>query len=74
MTGTIKKDELLNLSSFEHNYINYSYEPLKTYGTYWRGLEDIRFINEIPNIVLNSIYLSIILQFLIKSLNSIICL
>ena len=46
MTGTIKKDELLDLSNFEHKYIDYSYAPLKTYGTYWRGLEDIRFINE----------------------------
>ena len=44
LTGKIHENELLNLDNFEVQDILYDY-LIPTYPTFWKGLEDIRFIN-----------------------------
>ena len=44
LTGKINNNELLNLDNFEVKDILYDY-LIPTYPTFWKGLEDIRFIN-----------------------------
>lgn len=44
LTGKINSNELLNLDNFEVQDLFYNY-LIPTYPTYWKGIEDIRFIN-----------------------------
>jgi hypothetical protein len=44
LSGKIEKNEDLNLDNFHVQDVSYSY-LIPTYPTYWKGLEDIRFIN-----------------------------
>jgi hypothetical protein len=44
LTGKINNNDLLNLDDFDIQNISYNY-LLPTYPTYWKGIEDIRFIN-----------------------------
>jgi hypothetical protein len=44
LSGKINDTELLNLDNFEVEDVFYDY-LIPTYPTYWKGLEDIRFIN-----------------------------
>ena len=44
INGNIINNEILNLDSFITNEIDYKYST-PTFYTYWKGLEDIRFIN-----------------------------
>jgi len=44
LTGKINSNELLNLDKFEVQDLFYNY-LIPTYPTYWKGIEDIRFIN-----------------------------
>jgi hypothetical protein len=44
LSGKINNNELLNLDNFEIKDILYDY-LIPTYPTYWKGIEDIRFIN-----------------------------
>lgn len=45
VTGNIKDNEKLNIENFDYNILSYDYN-LPVYPTYWKGMEDIRFINE----------------------------
>jgi hypothetical protein len=44
LSGKINNNDLLNLDDFDIQNISYNY-LLPTYPTYWKGIEDIRFIN-----------------------------
>ena len=44
LTGKIKKDEFFDLDDFTIENLFYDYS-IPTYPTYWKGIEDIRFIN-----------------------------
>jgi len=44
LSGKINNNDLLNLDDFEIQNISYDY-GIPTYPTYWKGIEDIRFIN-----------------------------
>lgn len=44
LSGKIKNNELLNLDNFDVQDVSYSY-LIPTYPTYWKGVEDIRFVN-----------------------------
>lgn len=44
LTGNIEHDKLLNLDNFTLQNIEYNYN-MPTYPTYWKGMEDIRFID-----------------------------
>ena len=44
LTGKIESDKLLNLDELHIENITYNYF-MPTYPTYWKGLEDIRFVN-----------------------------
>ena len=44
LTGKINNNDLLNLDDFEIQNISYDY-GIPIYPTYWKGIEDIRFIN-----------------------------
>jgi len=44
LNGRINNNELLNLDNFEIQNISYDY-AIPTYPTYWKGMEDIRFID-----------------------------
>ena len=48
MTGKIKDDLTMDLNTFDVDDVSYDYtlSNLSTYKTYWKGLEDIRFINK----------------------------
>lgn len=45
LSGKINDNELLNLDTFEVKDVFYDYF-IPTYPTYWKGIEDIRFINK----------------------------
>lgn len=45
LNGKIQKNEKLDLDNFNLEKIEYNYD-LPTYPTFWKGMEDIRFISE----------------------------
>jgi hypothetical protein len=45
MTGSIIKNEKIDIEKFTLEKIDYNYD-LPIYPTFWKGMEDIRFINE----------------------------
>lgn len=45
ITGNLNKTNKLDIESFEYNILNYEYS-LPIYSTLWKGLEDIRFIDD----------------------------
>lgn len=45
MNGVIKRNEKLDIDNFTLDKIDYNYN-LPTYPTYWKGMEDIRFIDD----------------------------
>jgi hypothetical protein len=44
LSGNMKEGERLNVDNFETQEITYHY-GIPTYYTYWKGMEDIRFVN-----------------------------
>ena len=44
ITGKIIDAKKLDIENFEYNILNYNYD-LQIFPTYWKGLEDIRFID-----------------------------
>ncbi len=50
MTGNIIKNEKMNIENFTLEKIEYNYD-LPVYPTFWKGIEDIRFINETDMLV-----------------------
>ena len=45
ITGNLNKTNKLDIESFDYNILNYEYN-LPIYPTLWKGLEDIRFIDD----------------------------
>jgi hypothetical protein len=45
ISGTLEKNEKLNIESFDFSILNYEYN-LPTNYSYWKGLEDIRFVKK----------------------------
>jgi len=45
ITGKIIDTQKLDIENFEYNILNYNYD-LQIFPTYWKGLEDIRFIDK----------------------------
>jgi hypothetical protein len=45
INGNINNKEKLDIENFDYNLLEYNYN-LPTFPTYWRGLEDIRFIDK----------------------------